>query len=271
MTDERDDLQNQLEMPPASLVSEPVDHSPQALRTWLLETARYLGLTSTELAKEAGLAASTVNRFLREEDSSGLTARTIDAVIKTAKAIESEVSSEGQRRIPLGKLEDRPYLTIIPVLGKAGVSLQPIKSFVTKLYSVKVPVPPQFIYYAAGAYEVEDDHAAPHYPKGSVVVVAPDRRNNEPQRILFEDQDHLAILDQTSGIRNEDGNPLQTMTIRKLALSPSNEWWLLRLNRDFDGLPDCLLHSRRHMRLLVLGSYQPRPDVSKKALAPGPD
>src|SRR4051794_15645086 len=80
-----------IKLPLASIVGTPPDHTPAGLKAWISLTSRFLGVTPTEWAKEADLAASTVNRFLRENDDGGnLSASTIEALISAARRIESD-------------------------------------------------------------------------------------------------------------------------------------------------------------------------------------
>lgn len=258
-----------VDLPYAAIMAEPIDHTAEGLRTWVSEVSRFLGLTPTELAKEAGLAASTLNRFLREGDGS-LSAKTIKSILETAKKLEKEMV-DGKRLIPEGAIEDRPYLVNVAVLGKANATnFDNIKAYTTTLYTLKIPIPRPFVFGGIGAYEVEDDHAAPEYPKGTIVIVTPTSRPGRPLPIEVFDQDHVVVFDSS----NPDNRLKTSVTVRKVSKSPANEWWLLRFNRDFGDLPDAILGNRNNGLFLILGSYRPRHDVrwgmSKKALDRAP-
>lgn len=61
-------------------------HSPQQVKELLLRICSELNVSPSYLARRAGLAASTLNRFLRQaaDDASNLTATTIDSILRAA-------------------------------------------------------------------------------------------------------------------------------------------------------------------------------------------
>ena len=64
----------------------PVDYSSQGLRDWIGRCCNETGLTPSALARAAGLASSTLTRFLRESGSETLNLTTIQAISAAVKA-----------------------------------------------------------------------------------------------------------------------------------------------------------------------------------------
>jgi hypothetical protein len=224
----------EIEFPTSAGVLAPSDHSPKGLRAWISETCRYLGVSPTEFAKYASLAPSTINRFLRNLDEANLSARTIEALLETARKIEIEALLETAGKIVKGvDFIDAPYLTDVAVLGDlAAGSFRPYKAWTGPLYRLRLPIRAPFHRAKMGAFEVSDDHAAPIFPKGSIVVVSP----FSPTNLEPLDGEYIAIF------RHGDGpnKGLMEYTIRRFVVSPSGGAWLVTINSK-SGIDDVFL------------------------------
>lgn len=72
----------------SSATPEPNSLTPAHLRGWIRQICTRVDIYPTELAEEAGLARSTINRFLRSGNEETLNARTIEALKAAAARLE---------------------------------------------------------------------------------------------------------------------------------------------------------------------------------------
>jgi hypothetical protein len=267
-----------IELPIASAISEPIDPSAEGLRAWIWETCRYLGISPTEFAREAKLASSTINRFMRAEAGSdaSLSGRTIEALLNAARSIDAYQAENEPQHPTTGERNDqleKPYLTSVAVIGRARA--EPISTtdpiiYSPPLYWLKLPISREYLNKGLGAFEIVDDHALPTYPPGSIVIVSPLRSKiqRHPERGIVvdlgvddqEDIISLAVLGQDT----ESGKTLYRASVKKFAISPGGDAWLLTPNRQAHSLKDEPVTHHHSLGYRIIGSY--RPVMRKKAL-----
>lgn len=81
---QEDDLDQAAEN--ALTIEAPRDLSPAGIKAWISKVSDEVGTTPTQLARAAQLAASTVNKFLRDEDPvRSLTAGTVEKLLIAAR------------------------------------------------------------------------------------------------------------------------------------------------------------------------------------------
>lgn len=67
----------------------PRGHSPDELRHWIVEICQRRGIAPTTLAKAAGLAPSTINRFIAGTGPNlNISARTIEAIASVFRPLD---------------------------------------------------------------------------------------------------------------------------------------------------------------------------------------
>jgi hypothetical protein len=225
------------DFPQGSGVFPPSDPSPDGLREWISETCRYLRVTPTEFAKSARLAASTLNRFLRQLDEATLSARTIDALLEAAKRLEKERAPDANVGDP-ERLAELPYLIDVPTIGDVALgSFHPITRWVQKGgYRLRLPVKPPFHRMGIGAFHVKDHHAYPVFPKNSLVIATAYAGRSNTDMPDPKEGDYVLVFAQST----PETKRLSELTIRRVVVSPSGDMWLTRINRDID-LPDAYM------------------------------
>lgn len=252
------DADSLIEFPPSSAIPAPLDPSPDGLRSWILETCRFLQITPTELAKHASLAPSTLNRFLRGEiKNASLSASTLIGLLQTARELELDpaVIAAQDRSGEAADDDVMPYLVEVPLMGVLAINkFRPLEEWVQRIYRLRIPIRRPFHRAALAAFEVADDHAAPAFSKGSIVVVSPFNRMWKPAPLEPQDGDYLTVF--RSGGNDPQGFLTMECTIRQFVISPSGGAWLVPINPN-TGIEDLFLGDAKNYKNRKLNIQRP--------------
>lgn len=243
----------------------PNDLSEGTVRNWIWDLCKYLDVTPTELARSAGMAPSTLNRFLaRGGTGSGanLSGRTISKLQKVAVEIL-------QTHAPRSNLErSRPLKGTSWRRIQVTASLQEGILFTEHEWSKKeafwVEVPlPDWVERVEG-FALADDHADSVYPYGSILIATP--------HFKLEDGDRLVV----SRTEAEAGTDVTELSLRQLKISPNGDAWLVSMASEgrrpdaFIGRPEALKSGAYEIRQKVLISIRPEGDLLKHFYFPAP-
>jgi hypothetical protein len=249
--------------------SGPSEFSPDGIRMWIVQVCKSLGITPTELAREANLAASTINRFLRSSEDETLSGRTLEAI--TATAIRLTIERDAAPK-PLPRdtgLSEEIFRTEVPFMGKAAVGHKEVgtSAFAKHHYRLVLPIPAPYHTRWAGIYEVGDNHADPVFPKGTLLVTSFFvYRQKKPNAEKPRDGDFVGVFTDEQSTSGKEGEFLRNLTFRKLVVSPSNDVWLIPINSKYPDLKDTYLGNIAEVMLeenrsklpwcFVIGSYR---------------
>jgi hypothetical protein len=226
------------DLPSSTAIFPPADHSPAGLRAWIAATCGYLDITPTQFAKYASLAPSTINRFLRSDDTAvSLSARTIDILLEAARKVEKDVDYIAKNRAQLGA-ETGPFLIDITLAGPAAAGLFYDQNNVIRIRHLRIPIRAPFHLHNIFALEIADDHASPVFKKGSIVVACPFRGIGGRSILQPRDGDYVVVPQ----FVQEPGPFLGEWTIRRFVVSPSGGAWLVPINPQAN-IPDVFLSS----------------------------
>lgn len=133
--------------------------------------------TSTELGRAAGLAPSTINRFLNNKTKHTLSAKTIS---KIAQAARKMTASDSTKTARLSRLLDRGAVFIRPLGPEDGVIVMghvEASDFREAVewpdydhYSVLLPPSKKFPRAPRYGLEVRGDSMNLHYPAGTILI-----------------------------------------------------------------------------------------------------
>jgi hypothetical protein len=211
-------------------VSAPTDHSPSGVRTWIRTLCRQIGTTPTQLATTSGLAATTLNRFMRSTDpkkniSASTIARLIAGVLQMNEEggfVERAKSLDQERGYHNAELAD------VSVLGRAhlGIFVKEFQWGPVASYVITVPIPSPYFALSLFALEVSDNHAEPAFKQGSLVIAIPFFGN------IGELEVHTTVVsgERVVLLTTNKKNEVET-TIREFAVSPNEDVWLLAIDR----------------------------------------
>lgn len=285
-----------LELSRPAGVRPPWSYSKEAIREWIYETSRALGISPTEFARSANLAASTINRFLRDPDESNLNANTLGALVIAAERLDREYL-EGKRERAKQEPEPEKKVVRVPVLGVLSTHLSDKSTDFTKTkYTISVPVRRPFFSRPIGAFEVGDGHGGPEYPEGCIVIMttmqheAGDDSAAEPflapragdhvvaiegfprplpydasldDDAALENLTEEAILEKLNKLNKKGPSKsfLRRATVRKIDISPTGQLWLMQFNRakfaELELPPmDSPLPQRYLMLFKIIGVYR---------------
>ncbi|PAY07165.1 hypothetical protein CK489_15300 [Bradyrhizobium sp. UFLA03-84] len=222
-------------MPLDDLHQHPFDHirmpsepSLEGLRDWILKVSTYLDITPTELARAAEVAPSTINKFIADTtQTKGMTAKTLQKLIKAASKINSDKFSEAYAgRRTEEQLSDPTGYSVVNV--RVGSALRAGSYKTSHLWPVRSQffvsiLLPNALHTGGGREEslkphgllgmvVADQHAEGTFPHGTVVICSR----------LFN---HLEIGDYVVISRRDDTGNTE-LTIRNFVVSPKGDMWL---------------------------------------------
>jgi len=242
--------------PSKGFIPRPAAYTPAGIRAWIREVCSLLDTTPTQLALSAGLAASTLNRFMRSTDpAKNISATTIQNLIQAADNLHDQVGLIRRSQTPLSDDDHGASLTSISVVGRVALGHFSSKYQWDEVsfYEVRIPVPPPYNHLPLFGLEVGDNHANPTFPLGSVVIATSLRSlsrtpvNNE-RLVVF------AV---------NESDEVET-TVREYVESPNNDAWLIALDRKS---PDIYLGRDGHLPSgcyiggKIILSIQPDPSI----------
>ncbi|TGN75940.1 XRE family transcriptional regulator [Bradyrhizobium yuanmingense] len=207
-----------LEIHPLEELKPPTDFSPDALRLWITEACRSLKITPTELARAAGVAPSTINKFMLSGGSNkSLSGRTMDTVVKAA--LRMHIDRIGRRQVQaIGSKNPAGAAVSIVRVGasvKKGAFAESHRWDSEELFHVSVLMPNKIPRPLLG-FLMEDDQAGAALPYGTILVGA----KVEPETDVAEAGDWFLVSQKDEAGRTE-------ITVRKLAVSPNGDMWLI--------------------------------------------
>lgn len=188
------------------------------IRRWLKVLCRLSGLTPTQLAKAAGLAPSTLNRFLNSEVKHRLSASTLSKIEGAAAvAYEKRVKvAWGQRSLDKDKLRNFDLVEYPPsvmaqtenprfvrVLGhvQAGDWREAIEWAHEDQYVVGNPPFPEYAQDPKFALEVRGTSMNKIYPPGTIVLCVPfihvDRNPVPGEKVLVQRRSPNGMVEAT--------------------------------------------------------------------------
>ena len=163
----------------------PLAHNFTDIQYWIKINVQKFDLTPTSWAKRAGIAPSTLNRFLEGSGSSSLNAKTIEKlsdVIRSIAVEETRLEWESVR----SRYETKSGYEIgeAALLGSVGGNVSRIsggndaESDEDDLQHsvITIPVPRPFEYIRNAAFEMTDDEASPVFQKDDLLVCVPLKR-----------------------------------------------------------------------------------------------
>lgn len=248
----------------------PHGHEPDEIRRWIKAITRRFDITPTHLAKKAGLAQSTINRFVKGNGPNlNVTATTINALVKAAGEIGKEKISEGivERA---GEIDSEEYLlplsqtTILsaPVIGRveAGLYQESVEWPKEEWYSIQAPVPRRYARKPVVALVVQGHSMDLVYPEGTVVVCVPfyalDRSPYPGERVV------VSRRDRHGGVES---------TVKEYQVDAKGNSWLVPLSSHAEHQNAIPLGQTVHddpardddlfIPLLVVGSFRPEPET----------
>jgi hypothetical protein len=250
---------------PNLILAAPQDHSPDGIRTWIRGICAAIGSNPTQLSLDAGLAASTINRFMRSTDpEKNISATTIQVLLDAANLavahgnIIDRSESIGREEVP----EAVSSLVTVPVVGRAleGAFVRNHQWNIAGTYQVHIPIPLPYAMRPLFGIEISDDHAAHMYPAGSIVVV-----------ISMKDMMPGLASGERILVLTENKTEEVETTIREYHLSPNGDAWLVGLGGPS---PDIYLGksgehrpSERTLAGKILVSIQPEPSIGGGVVA----
>jgi hypothetical protein len=211
--------------PRFAFVGTPSDVSPAGIRRWIADVTARLEITPTELARKAGLAPSTLNRFLAETDPTrNLSGRTITALIRAGQEMAN--FPDPLTFDHLSAFDDESststYLVEIIVLGVVKDEFLPeIQWEPEDTYTVKLPIPAPYHRHSLLALEVGDSHASKIYPFGSLVIAIP-----------FDSLHRGPVHGEKVVVLEINENDWVKASIFEYLQSPSNDGWLIPLGHE---------------------------------------
>lgn len=252
----------------------PVSHDPDAVREWLLHVAESLETSPTALARESGLAPSTVNRFLKGVGQENFNAETIrklcDGAFKiadkrrdsTGRIVLSDATPLSGRRPPIPREPPRivgnsAALILVRIIGhvQAGDWQDASEWDYGDQYSLRLPIDPPFYSLPVVGLEVRGDSMDKVYPPGTIVtcvsLYAIQREPRSGERVVVQ-------------ARRADGKI--EATVKEFVVDPQGNVWLVPRSTNPDHKPIFLGERRPDeeveavtIELLVIGSYRKEP------------
>ena len=128
---------------------------------WIEEAMRLTGWTASRLSASAGLAKSTVTRFLREPTGPMLSATTLDC-LHEAVGREVEARRLGSIRHPLADVGARTAPLVVALTGADGIDWTVPSAFAARLSSSIATL---------SVVPISGDASEPHCSDGDYVVV----------------------------------------------------------------------------------------------------
>jgi transcriptional regulator with XRE-family HTH domain len=209
---------SELEIHPLDEIRPPTDFSPDGLRNWIGHACKVLKITQTELSRVAGIAPSTINKFMlsRPDASKSLNGRTVDAITKAI--LQIQIDKIGKRQIEALAAPDPKGFTVIPVRVagslRSGVFAESHKWAAEELFHVTIPRPNSVQRPLLG-FLVEDDQSTIALPYGTIVIGA----KVDPETDIAEAGDWFVVTRQNEANQTE-------LTVRQLVVSPKGDMWL---------------------------------------------
>ncbi len=225
----------------------PQGHSKEAVRAWLNNVIEAYHMKPTSWAKSAGLAPSTINRFLTSRDDMGnLSASTIDklssaligSVMHSAHShwTSNNERSEGFFSIP-SVLVDVPMIGFVSennILKAGSTDIDLRKASWNDRFekTLTVPVPTPWIATKMVGFDVDGICYDPIYPNGSILICVPIFSMDGPpspgkRLIVYEKQE----------------NEKYKTYLRELSLDPNGRAWFMPLpGTQSDSAPGRFLH-----------------------------
>ncbi len=232
----------------------PEGHSPEAIKAWIVKTTAALNISPTTLAKKAGLAPSTINRFLLGTGSQkNVSASTIDRLTATAVDLVAQ-AADTKVHTASAALPETSALSVY-VAGQA--SLTPSSSFMgkTATHLIGAIVPTSFRKARLFAIAIADSHAEAAFPKGTIAIACP-----------VDDLGRLPNSAERVCVHIREGELFST-TVREVRVSPNNEIWLVGLSKDH-GVRDQFVPDLAELTSgdaptfisgIIISSYRPEP------------
>lgn len=207
-----------LETHPLDELKPPTDFSPDALRLWISEACQLLKITPTELARAADIAPSTINKFMLSAGSNkSLSGRTMDTVVKAA--LRMHIDRIGRRQVqaitsrnPAGAAAS---IVRVGASVKRGAFAESHRWDSEDLFHVSVLTPNKIQRPLLG-FLMEDDQAGAALPYGTILVGA----KVDPESDVAEAGDWFVVSQKDQAGQTE-------ITVRKLAISPNGDMWLI--------------------------------------------
>jgi hypothetical protein len=145
---------------------------PAAVRRWVLHICKSAGVTPTELARQAGVVQSTLNRFLNEQEGGqkNLSGTTLQKLRKAAARL---LAKAGRSELP--KLTSGWVFRLVEIVGQVGAGIwqegwewpEPQK------YTWPVPVSSRYANLTLVGFEVRGHGFNLVYPVGTILVCVP--------------------------------------------------------------------------------------------------
>jgi hypothetical protein len=218
---------------PFDTIRLPSEPSAEALRAWILKVTEYLGISPTELARQAQVAPSTVNKFVADATASrGLTAKTMEKLFQAAAEIHNNkfgVARFQSVKEPDPKLDPSGF-TVVHVRVATALRRGFFKKShlwpVEQQFFVSVMMP-NLLRTGKGREEsilpnglvgmvVADHHAERTFEKSTILIVKPfDPETESPQP---GEQFVVSRTDPEGKIE---------LSVRQFMVSPSGDMWLL--------------------------------------------
>lgn len=205
-------------------------------RAFIRKAANWAGWTPTELARAAGLAPSTLNRFLNQEVAHVLSAKTLDA-IRTAVAGHFGSSSDYTpdqvqtllRRIEAGVEDPTANVTLLgsPNLDVCGaVQAGSFTEAVEWPHDDRYPSPlaedPRYSSFMQYVLEVRGNSMDELYPEGSFVIC-----------VRFMDLQRSPVVSEiVVTLRRDSHHDGYEATLKELRQAPDGSYWLWPRSSD---------------------------------------
>lgn len=250
---------------------EPTGYDPDSIKAWILKMCEGLDVTPSALAKKAGVAASTLTRFLSGNSiNTNISTSSIAKISFAALAIFEEKFQAGTLPpIPEPDYSDvepgpefqRLRVSTLPVLGavEAGVYRDAVEWPEEDRYLIQAPVAGAYGLGNAYALEVRGESMNKLYPNGSIVIC-----------VSFYSLDRFPISgERVVAYRKKDTLGVEA-TVKEFRIDPQGDAWLLPLSDHPDHQRAIYLGkigSERedeevHIEALVVGSYRREPEFA---------
>jgi hypothetical protein len=223
----------ELDRHPFEAIRPPADLTPDGLRVWVEQTCSYLGVTPTELSRAAGIAPSTVNKFLVDPDGKrSLSSRTLSSLVKGALSLHSERFSANYATLLGSSRVKREGFQSPPIRVAASLRRDTFKEHhlwaMQDQFFVSAPIPNSLEVSGLVGLLVTDGHAEGVFPRGTVVIAA---------KFSIEGGDQIEMGD-FFVVSRRDGAGLTELTLRHFIVSPKGDMWLISQAPRADRAPD---------------------------------
>lgn len=247
----------------------------EEIRRWIKYVCRVTGLAPTKLAKGAGIASSTINKFLYDQSykftpssntlekirrfaNSEIKSSACDeaAIYSTAKEYVKNTEDKEKNDNNEEKKKSDGWLAMfepVVVRGRIGAYENGDNMFFdgSKRYMISVPPSPSYPGIVRFGLEVNDDSMNSVYKRGSIIVCV---SGYDTDKNFEELRDGTRIV-----VEYGKSGEIRSRSLREIVRDQSGDIWLMHRSTEprlFGGTK--LEHMKNHrLYAIVVGSYIP--------------